>query len=283
MTRKKSWLPLLILLCLLLTACQLIGWDPGIQLTATAALATSSAPLPTAPREPSNAPVPTAALTTPAVAEMVLSAKKIEQQSENPNVSINARWPYLEWGTVQRANAFNRAAEALATGEIESFKASLTQQSNDPNFAGLSSSLQMDFMPTNETNGILAVLYQISFYSAGAAHPGHTALSLNYDLQNGKVLALPDLFQPGSAYLDTLSSDCIQDLKSRQVLDWEDGALPKAENFQVWNITPNGLLISFDEYQVSSYAAGPQSVLIPYEKLKDIARPDGPLKPYLAR
>jgi hypothetical protein len=133
-------------------------------------------------------------------------------------------------------------------------------------------------MPTSNSSGIIAILYQISFYSAGAAHPGHYSHALNYDLRTGKVLSLDDIFQAG--YLEIISSTCLSDLNNRGVLEWEDGAQPVPENYQVWNITPEGLLITFDEYQVASYAAGPQSVMVPKDILQPLLRADGPLAGY---
>jgi Protein of unknown function (DUF3298) len=47
-------------------------------------------------------------------------------------------------------------------------------------------------------------------------------------------------------------------------------------NYQVI-FAGNGLLITFDQYQVMPYAAGPQTVAIPYYELKDDLRPDSPL------
>jgi hypothetical protein len=37
------------------------------------------------------------------------------------------------------------------------------------------------------------------------------------------------------------------------------------------------LLITFDEYQVAPYAAGPQKVAIPYSELRALINPQGPL------
>ncbi|MFS8085155.1 MAG: RsiV family protein, partial [Acidobacteriota bacterium] len=48
-------------------------------------------------------------------------------------------------------------------------------------------------------------------------------------------------------------------------------------NYKAWVITKKGLWIVFDPYQVASYAAGPQTVLVPYSVLKDIIKPDGPV------
>jgi hypothetical protein len=37
------------------------------------------------------------------------------------------------------------------------------------------------------------------------------------------------------------------------------------------------LLITFDEYQVAAYAAGPQTVVVPYSELKGLIDPQGAL------
>jgi hypothetical protein len=60
--------------------------------------------------------------------------------------------------------------------------------------------------------------------------------------------------------------------------DWiREGAGPKEENYKNWNISPKGLEISFDPYQVASYAAGPHEVTIPLSALTDVIDPNGPL------
>jgi hypothetical protein len=57
----------------------------------------------------------------------------------------------------------------------------------------------------------------------------------------------------------------------------EEGAAPAAENFEAWNISRRGLAITFDPYQVASYAEGPKHVVVPFGELKSIVRADGPL------
>lgn len=56
---------------------------------------------------------------------------------------------------------------------------------------------------------------------------------------------------------------------------------PTADNYAVWNITPDGLLITFNEVQVAAYAAGAQSVLVPFEVVHDLAAPNGPLDNFI--
>jgi len=109
---------------------------------------------------------------------------------------------------------------------------------------------------------------------------------VNYDVKNGKKLALGDLFNPKSNYLSVISTYCIKDLRDQAKRDKESmldedmmksGASPRADNYQACSITKKGLWITFDPYQVAAYAAGPQYVLVPYSALKDIIKPDGPL------
>ena len=113
-------------------------------------------------------------------------------------------------------------------------------------------------------------------YAEGAAHPYHYNMTFNYDLEQGKKLSLDELFRPDSNYLEAVSSYCIFDLSKRDIGfygGFEQGAEPTPENYRNWNITSNGLMITFDEYQVAPYAAGAQTVVVPYEKLKTVIKP----------
>jgi hypothetical protein len=107
---------------------------------------------------------------------------------------------------------------------------------------------------------------------------------LNYDVKNGKKIALADLFNPKSNYLSVLSTYSSKDLKDQlrkdDMLDEDmvkSGTEPRADNYAAWTITRKGLYITFDPYQVAAYAAGPQHVLVPYSALKNIIKTDGPV------
>ena len=231
-------------------------------------------------------PTPVEATVSPVIPEdtaptsesaIVLNTRSFVEESANPRYEIKVEWPELEWAGNPQVEAFNQAAEALAQEEIATFKQGVANTPNEPAFQEFSSSLSVGYLPTYMDSGLFSVRMNVGFYMAGAAHPAHYSHAITYDLSAGRVLALEELFQPGSAYLETLSTFCLEDLAARGTLAWEEGALPKAENFQDWNLTPGGLEIMFDEYQVAPYASGPQTVLIPYERLKDVMNPEGPL------
>jgi hypothetical protein len=78
------------------------------------------------------------------------------------------------------------------------------------------------------------------------------------------MLDLDDLFLPDVDHLAALAAFWEADITSRDPAFWPDGASPADVNYRNWNITPDGLLITFDEYQVAPYAAGPQEIEVPY-------------------
>lgn len=60
--------------------------------------------------------------------------------------------------------------------------------------------------------------------------------------------------------------------------EWiETGAGLDEKNYQTWNITHKGLEITFNPYQVASYAEGPQVVVIPFPVLTNLIDPKGPI------
>jgi hypothetical protein len=54
------------------------------------------------------------------------------------------------------------------------------------------------------------------------------------------------------------------------------GTAPKPQNFSAWALTPWGLEITFQDYQVGPYAAGNPSIYIPYSSLGPLLNPTGP-------
>jgi hypothetical protein len=254
-----------------LPACQLI---PG--------LSPAYAPTPTFPPFPQPSPILTPTLSptvTPAPPPMIVSRQKLEDSQNLYNLKIN--YPFLEQVSDPRFQLFNQEVDKLVNQISQDFKKNVQPISAtpDPNFSP--SFLIVDFKITNGDNGLLSVLFNVGFYMSGAAHPNQYAETLNLDVAGSKVLALKDLFKPGADYLKFISDTSIQDLTKQSRLEWDSGAAPNEANFRSWNITPDGLLFSFDPYQVTSYAMGPQSVVIPYQAMKEILNPTGPLAPIL--
>jgi hypothetical protein len=116
----------------------------------------------------------------------------------------------------------------------------------------------------------------VSTYTGGAH--GHTVhIPLNFDLNTGQALTFDDVFKPGVDVINTLAIIASDEPTRTNRLMFPEGAEPKPENYQVWNFDFNGLLITFDQYQVMPYAAGPQTAAIPYYEMKADLKPDSPL------
>ena len=119
-------------------------------------------------------------------------------------------------------------------------------------------------------HGVLSLRFSTFQDFPGTVHPSHGVEVFNYSLREARALKLEDLFTPGSAYLKTLADYCIEELQLED--EWRKGAEPKRDNYTRWNLTRDGLLITFDEYQVAPYAAGIPEVAIPYGELSAMLR-----------
>jgi hypothetical protein len=69
-----------------------------------------------------------------------------------------------------------------------------------------------------------------------------------------------------------LSEATISDLKRRGVPVHRVGASPVEDNFRVFTLTNAALVLHFEAYQVSNYASGQQTVVIPFDKLAPLLR-----------
>jgi len=194
---------------------------------------------------------------------------------------LTVDYPQFDGATTAQLQAFNQFSEQKAHDLLNTYQTQLANPPGtpDPNF--YPSFMQATYQVTNGTDGLLSVLYTVADYWSGAAHPNQYARVLNYNLIIGQEIVLADLFLPGTNYLQVISDYCVTDLKKRDRLMFDAGAQPQTDNYQNWNITPQGLLISFDPYQVAPYAMGPSTVTIPYGYLNHFLNPAGPLAPLI--
>lgn len=167
---------------------------------------------------------------------------------------------------VEMNNAYRKDVAGISAEDIKSL----------PGGVGLSNEVSYDVILANDD----LISISISDYTfMGGAHGGTSSNPINYDLKNNRELKLADIFEPNSDYLKVISDYAIADLK-KTVGDMSDdkwlseGAAPKDENYRSWNLTKKGLMVIFDQYQVAAYAAGPQQVIVPYDKLQIILRKD---------
>ncbi|HEV7682410.1 MAG TPA: RsiV family protein, partial [Pyrinomonadaceae bacterium] len=222
-----------------------------------------------------------------------IASKQIKEKNKTLKYEVAAAYPQLTGSVDPNYEKFNQAVRSLITRKVSDFKKEMIPDpeddtNSDENPTNIEESLSSDIAIGYEValakDDLIGIEFTVSSYSAGAAHPNSYTDVVNFDLKNGKAIKLADLFTPGSKYLQTLSTYCIQDLKKQAKAqgdsaamddDWINrGAGAALTNYDNWSITKKGLKITFDPYQVAAYAAGPQSVLVPYSALKEIIKAD---------
>lgn len=231
-------------------------------------------------REYSKTPVATS--TTPGEAPVVLVSKTLHEKNAEAGYEVNATYPEVSnFRDKVMERQINRIIEQKVIAHVESFKSS-TRESRRVDESDIST-LDIGYQQEKLTSlpHILGFRLTQSYFEVGAAHPGQTTETFNFDLRTGKVITLDDLFEPQSGYLDIISAHSIRELKNRlgagaheQI---EYGARPVPENYEAFLITDSGIRIIFNQYQAAAYAAGEQEVLVPYLELFDVLSKDGPL------
>ncbi len=184
-------------------------------------------------------------------------------------------------GEQAEANAvqlFRQFSENTAEGFKEDGQlGSLTDA--DAKIQGLDSSRKYSLSDTFDFySSPSTISYNFEIYSDTlGAHPNTYYRSFTFDAKTGTSLGLGDLFVSGVNYLNTLSTLSRTSLTSQLGDNGSPetinaGTTPDEDNFQNFVIDGKNLVIFFPPYQVAAYAAGPQSVKIPFSQLSSILK-----------
>jgi len=239
--------------------------------------ATFSVGYPTATSAP---PTGTATVTPPSL-KLTLTSIPYNENNQSPPSTITALIPQLTGSDDPRVTSFNEAVNLLLAAEIESFKAGLVGLPDPPAIAV--SSFDAKYTVIHQGGDLWSLQFDIAAYADGAAHEGYLIRTLNYDFAQSRIINLHELFLADSNYLEFISEFCSKELAARAIGFDETtvGAGPTLENYRNWNVTPEGLVVTFERGQVAAYAAPAQIVTIPYDELKTIVNPQGPLSVFL--
>lgn len=269
----------LVVVCIL-AACILPACQPASPAVVATPIAIIQATLPPAqpPAAATVEPAPVSTGTAPAVTAGSTPAVEIRmahEEGDNPKYTVDIEFPVL---VSPDGPAFNDAVKTITDRVVQSFKdgASAYPTIDDPNLTSFNS-VHIYTTILQQDSHILSVFLEVSEYYRGMAHPAPSSYVVNYSFDTGKVLNLADLFKPDTDYLKLISDYCITELKTKDFFAFPEGADPKPENYQNWNLTPYGLQITFPPYQVAAYAAGFVRITIPYNVLKPQLNPTGPL------
>jgi hypothetical protein len=201
-----------------------------------------------------------------------IATHSLLEQNQTLSYTLQAQWPVIEGVVTPQIEQFNLAAHQLVSDTLTGF----AKEAPPPLPETTGNFCYVNYRVINASNGLLSILFDVSTYTGGA-HPNTVHIPLNFDLNTGQALTYADVFKPGVDAVATLAAIATDELTRTSRLMFPDGAEPRPENYQVWNFDFNGLLITFDQYQVMPYAAGPQTVAIPYFELKDALNSASPL------
>lgn len=169
-----------------------------------------------------------------------------------------------------------KTLEELAQSLINDYK---KQKKEFPDFPG-GYELERNVEVLYSNDKLVCVKFnEYSFF--GGAHPNSVMFYTNVDLQTGKTIKLGELFV--DRYKDELNKIAEKYFRKERELkpdeDLEQAGFWFNENkFSVnenFAIQKSGLSFFFNDYEVTSHAAGPTLIEVPYSELKSIIKPSG--------
>jgi len=207
----------------------------------------------------------------------------ISESNRKMRYTIKARYPQATGPKGARTSQLNQAIRTLIMEEVGGFRKGF-EGAETPDGPGSTpgSSFASTYTVKLAARDLVSIYFAIDTYGEGAAHGNLNSLVFNYDLASGRQLRLVELFRPNANYLAVISNYAIRELKKQlgpdTDTDWiERGAAASEENYMAWALTRQGLEITFDPYQVASYAEGPHKVVVPYSVLRNVLDRNGPL------
>ena len=148
-------------------------------------------------------------------------------------------------------------------------------------------SIQIGNMPTtveemlglyeikNNQRQVLSLSLSNYTYHYQAAHGLTYIKSLTFDMEQERICTLPDLFKPGSNYVEVISTIVRKQIEQRDIMLLEEftGIKPNQDFY----IADKSLVIYFQLYEISPYVVGFPMFPISVFDLEEIINLEGPL------
>jgi ABC-type lipoprotein export system ATPase subunit len=202
-----------------------------------------------------------------------------------PAYTASLSYPQLSSGSLDEG-PINAVLSGAVNRTLGAFQASLsgsppiteTGTYQEPE-SSLTGSFSTDLLDSN----FASFTVDFSQYETGAIHGFDKVETFNFNERTGEQYQLADLFQAGTDWLGALSSESRVLLPAEEA-GYEDissfidpGTTPKASNFSAWSLTPWGLSIEFQNYQVGPFSAGTPTIVIPYSTLQPLLSTSSPI------
>jgi uncharacterized protein YecT (DUF1311 family) len=203
------------------------------------------------------------------------------RETKKGRYEINALYPHIVKPQGPAENAFNKEAHDLVLS-----KKALddTRASEPPPDAPGISSYNVTYDVTYLDPRLAAIVFTISTYGAGAAHPSTGRESLVFDFSRGRRLTLADVVSSPAVAIPAISELCKNQLTAQAAkVCWElldDADFPAVVGeFVRWAHDKDGVNILFDQYSIAAYVFGQHECRLSWADLAPWLKPRGPLPP----
>ncbi|HSP23029.1 MAG TPA: RsiV family protein [Planococcus sp. (in: firmicutes)] len=186
---------------------------------------------------------------------------------EDERVKLDITIPEVDGlkGFNQQAVKLGKALEA----EVRESEKALLEESTNGDVSPLHAEGEMDFVAKFVDDQTVSVLMEAYLYEAGGMHGLAYKETLNYDLQTGSVIELGDLFE-GDNYVAELSELAKLKIESSDFKEWLLVPFTEIKEDQKFYLTPDDVVLVFDQYEYTAGVAGPQEVIIAKSDLKNL-------------
>jgi hypothetical protein len=242
----------------------------------------------------SPSPIPTPSPTKPLQAEQIdktwsskfsFQAESISRKHEGlRSYDISVDCPLIMNARTPKTRRFNRWMLRKIRGYVTQFEsleraAEIHDRRKRLKKVEIDESLEILYQVYYSDERLISLRLSHIVMALGQMHPIDYYETINYDLQKGHDLHPTEVFR--RRYLKAFSAYAREELKNKYDLDaeWSNewlkrGTRPYEHNFKNWNITPDGILISFEDYQIAPHAFGQAEMIIPFQQLKRVIRSD---------
>lgn len=223
---------------------------------------------------------------------MNVSYKSFSEKDTVMKYNISAEFPQVDFGPDALmgvrgiAEDINNLLDTIIENKIINFRNDVKQTVNNAEMNDQESSLGITSSAEVISSTFLSAQIKKFSFVKGMAHPDTYIQSFNYSIvSTGYLQSLSDLFKPDADYLKYISGYCINELKTNAVKQGytniddmiNERASPDIKNFNVWNISVDSLIITFNPYTVAPYVFGIQTVSISLANMTEMIDPKGPL------
>lgn len=133
----------------------------------------------------------------------------------------------------------------------------------------------LDYSVRWATPALISVVFDLTWYGHGAAHPGSGSTAFNWLLADRRALAPADLFDQARPWRDTLARLAFVQLQGHVAAN-ELFVKSAAELVDIaadprrWAIDPDGLHVLFGQYEVGPYVLGQPEALLSWSALAPV-------------